>query len=229
MEDSEGQYFQSSFNSADRSPFEQLSVIILAAGESKRMGMPKATLMVDTQDSFLEYLIKGYLQTSDNEVVVVHSSSIEPSVFPSRVRWLLNNKPNKGRFYSIWLAAKSLSKDSACLIHNVDNPYVDKKLIYKLVSLLTPESYIVPTFGGKGGHPVLLGRKIVNFIADHPEGMDFREILESFERKEIACEDSRILLNINTKEEYSHFQEKYYPGLKTNNYEHKDGPSETKL
>ena len=207
MEDSERQYIQSAFGNTAWRPFGQISVIILAAGESKRMGTPKAKLMVNSQDSFLEYLIKGYVQASDNEVVVVHSSSIECLSFPARVRWLLNDEPEKGRYHSIWLAAKSLRKDSACLIHNVDTPYVDKNLVTALVSISTPESYTVPTFGEKGGHPVLLGRKIVSYIADHPEGLDFREILKGFERKEIAWNDSRILLNVNTKEEYLKFLE----------------------
>lgn len=215
MEDSQGQYIQSPFNASDRNLFDKLTIIILAAGESKRMGTPKAKLLVNSRESFLSYLVKGYLQIPDNNIVVVHSSIVEPIGYSSRVHWLENNDPQKGRYYSIWLAAKNCSPDSACLIHNVDHPFIDNRIVKDMMMLSTSDSYVVPTFGGKGGHPVLLGSRVVEYIAGHDDSLDFREVLSSFKRTELACNDLSILLNINTKEDYSHFLAHHYPGSKS--------------
>jgi CTP:molybdopterin cytidylyltransferase MocA len=215
LEDSERQYIQSASGNAEVRTFSQLTVIILAAGESKRMGKPKASLMVNSRESFLSYLVKGYLQIPDNNIVVIHSSVVEPVDYGSRVHWLQNNDPQKGRYYSIWLAAKICSPGSACLIHNVDQPFIDSRIVKEMIMLLTPDSYVVPTYGGKGGHPVFLGSEIINFIVGHPENLDFREVLSGFRRKEVKWDDSRILLNINTKEDYLHFLVHHCQGSKS--------------
>jgi molybdenum cofactor cytidylyltransferase len=182
------------------------SVIIPAAGNSGRMGSDKALLPYGNGLSFAENLIKSYSEFGAQPVVMVVNKNLDLSGFnTSQSVTVLNEHTDWGRSYSIFLGSKKAQKDYACFLHNIDNPFVGTELLNLLLDTIKPDSYVVPGYQGKGGHPVLLGKRIVGYLQNLDEVHDFREVLKLFNRIEVPYNDERILWNINTPVDYEKF------------------------
>lgn len=182
------------------------SALILAAGTSGRMGADKAGLSYDDRKSFIKHLEDSYLVANANPVILVvndrFSLKHEENPLTSIV---VNCEPEKGRSHSISLGMVKVPPGNACFIQNVDNPVVDIRLVKSMLKLLRKDTYVVPVCGEKGGHPILLSPQIVESINGMEKMEDLRFILTSYERINCTWPDERILLNINTPEDYAHF------------------------
>jgi CTP:molybdopterin cytidylyltransferase MocA len=181
-------------------------VIIPAAGNSGRMGSDKALLPYGNGMSFAENLIKSYSEFGAQPVVVVVNNTLDLSGFDtSQFVTILNEYTDWGRSYSILLGTKRIPKDCDCFLHNIDNPFVGTELLSLLLSTNIPDSYSVPVYQGRGGHPVLLGKRIVEYLQNLEEVLDFRKVLKQFNRIEVPYNNERILWNINTPVDYEKF------------------------
>ena len=67
------------------------------------------------------------------------------------------------------------------------------------------DAYCVPVFNRKSGHPVLIGSEIVKQFRNGEGTADFKQVLSSYKRIDVAVGDERILLNVNTLEQYQRF------------------------
>jgi molybdenum cofactor cytidylyltransferase len=182
----------------------KISAVILAAGYSKRMGRDKFTLKYDNQRTFLEKIVDDYLDFGCFEIVVVlNSKGMEvknslPLEFPDKIKFILNTFPEKERFYSIKSGLSVLSQSDFVFIHNVDNPFFSRDLLTKLSNSKYLGDYIVPFFATKGGHPILLSRKIIEELnKEINDQLNFKVFLEKFRSIKIQIDNSDILININ--------------------------------
>ena len=187
----------------------EFSVIILAAGKSSRMGIPKWSLMFTQNNSFIENVVSEYYRFGCKEIIVVinesdYSSFIEKNLnLPENIQIVINSQPDWHRFYSLKLGVKSLSKIQFVFIHNIDNPFVNHEILDKLVENSNTADLIIPEFEGRGGHPIFISRKIIADINSETRNqIHFKEYLQQYSTKRIKVNDERILLNINTSEEY---------------------------
>jgi len=183
--------------------------IILAAGNSSRMGSVKSFLRFDGKDVFIEKIIDQYLDFGCKRIIVVkrpdhwewrkiiNKYSGEKSIF-----FINNNSPELERFYSLSLGALLLKNIDYCFVQNSDNPFVNGKLLNKIYSEKGFGDYILPTFKNRGGHPILIGKEIINEIISHSYKGNLRTFLNNFQRFEIETDDENILANLNTKEDY---------------------------
>ncbi len=186
--------------------------IILAAGQSMRMGKPKFLLEHPSGGTFLSYLTNIYLQSGISELVVVvnerdfkeyrkHLELIEPYI-----TLIINSYPEIGRLHSIHLGAKALQKKKTCFIHNIDNPFLSKDLLNQLFDHLGTLDFNKPVFEKKGGHPLLLSEKIIGVLRDNEsEFQDFRQLLNVFNGKRLEVDSQDVLLNINSRKDYDSF------------------------
>jgi molybdenum cofactor cytidylyltransferase len=183
------------------------AVIILAAGSSERMGIPKHQLRFSEDETFLEHIIKVYKRFVVSELVVVMNSEAEIGKFAylETVKFVLNQNPEFGRFHSIRLGLYELP-DQNVFVQNVDNPFANAGLLIKLQHGLNFHNFAVPTYENRGGHPILLSSKIINKLkTDFEKNMNFKEVLKSFDRKEVPVTDPYISVNINTPEAYQKY------------------------
>jgi len=188
--------------------FSHVSVVIPAAGLSGRMGKDKALLPYGNGLCFAENLIKSFSDYGCKPVVLVVNETFDGVLLRNGdFIPVVNHKLNLGRSYSIHLGLQLIPKEASCFIHNIDNPFIEKKLLGNLLEAIDDDSYSVPVFKGKGGHPVLLGKSVTEHIRQQAFSMDFREELKKFHRIEIPWPDKRILWNINTPEDYIRFTE----------------------
>jgi molybdenum cofactor cytidylyltransferase len=188
---------------------QNTGVIILAAGHSSRMGLPKAFLPFSAQHTFIEQIITIYKNAGIQKIVLV----IQPKqkkrfenlnmAMPNNLYLVYNNKPNNGRLYSILLGLQNLGS-MPVFIQNIDNPFITVELINKLKQKLSAESYVSPQFKGKGGHPVLLSEELVNKLLGIELNFETKlsDVLKNYKKIELEIENPQFLTNINTREQY---------------------------
>jgi len=115
----------------DKTILQNSAVVILAAGFSGRMGIPKLSLPFDEKQTFTEKIISTYLTAGcKNIVLVVNRQGNEvlrqqtDFLTESNVSVVLNTFPQRERFYSLQLGLKLLDGFRAVFVQNIDNPFV---------------------------------------------------------------------------------------------------------
>lgn len=189
------------------------SVIILAAGRSSRLGMPKLLLEFNDGTPFIHHIINQYLDFGCNEIVVVINSSCSEIAdhlnlkSSTNVKVAINEDPDAGRFGSIRTGAENMQNTTPVFIHNTDNPFAHHTTLTGLHAGLKDSVYAYPVYKGKGGHPVLIGSGVVRSIlqskkSDHV----LSAFLKKFNGKAIEVDDRDILWNINTPDALKRFR-----------------------
>jgi len=188
------------------------AVIILAAGQSERMGTPKHLLQFSKGETFIEHIVSVYqrFQVSKIVLVVNEEAQIFPEMFMNAegIEIVVNGKIELGRFYSVKLGLQNVTGN--CFIQNIDNPFVNVGLLMSLKSGLEGSDYVVPVNNDKGGHPIFLSKETYESIAQESDTSNhLNNKLKSFNRGNVLVNDPYIAVNINTHDDYL----KYFTGL----------------
>lgn len=187
-------------------------VVILAAGDSSRMGQMKASLAMPDSSPFLHYILKQYrsagchsYQLVLNEEVLAWWQDHWAGLWP-RVDVSLNTEGHKGMMHSVKLGLQGLVEEDLVFIQKVDSPLVDPDLLKNMLALSEKDRWLKPMYRAKGGHPILLPRKMFKrFLEETGNSGSFREAIHAFPYKEIEIADASILWNIDTPEQYRTF------------------------
>ncbi|NVO09485.1 MAG: NTP transferase domain-containing protein [Bacteroidales bacterium] len=186
---------------------KKYSAIILSAGKSSRMGVHKFSLKYNATTTFLENLINQFNNFGCEEIIVVLNP--DGKVFLenlklnllSKIKIVINEHPEWERFYSLKLAANEFSKYNPTFVSNIDNPFVDLKVLELLAKSDTDYSY--PVFNGRGGHPFLISERVIADLNSEPKDeIHLKEFLGRYSKSAITVNDEKVLLNVNTEEEY---------------------------
>lgn len=189
----------------------EAGVVILAAGRSERMKEMKAFLPFDENARFIEKIFSIYSGWGCREIVVVTNPEVskrmkQAGIVPSSVTIVVNDHMKFERFYSVKLGLAAIHTSSFCFIQNIDNPFITPHILDLLYEQRSHEKYVSPVFENKGGHPVLLNRENMNRICKWKvNSANFKEVLGTFECQNVEMPDDRVLININSPEEYQRF------------------------
>jgi molybdenum cofactor cytidylyltransferase len=135
------------------------SAIILAAGESTRMGRPKA-LLPWGDGTLLDYHVAELRAAGVDDIVVVlghGAEAIRPRV-PAGVRVAVNNAYREGRASSLRAGAAAVADDSGpIIVLNVDQPR-PRRVFERLLREHREAKALVtlPVSDGQRGHPAVL-------------------------------------------------------------------------
>lgn len=191
---------------------KKYSAIILSAGKSTRMGVPKFSLKFNESTTFLENTINEYSAFGCDEIVVVlnregafHLERLNLRITPN-TKIVINEHPEWERFYSLKIGAKGLKIPTNTYVSNIDNPFVNQDVLNSLASAGKGFNYVNPTYNGKGGHPFLISEKVIaDLTVIEEDQIHLKEFLGRYSKRGVEVNDKRILLNINTEEEYNRF------------------------
>ena len=204
------QYLKNNYNFV-RIMKNNCSVIILAAGNSSRMGKPKFLMEMPNGVSFLENITKQYAVFGCLRIIVVlNSESIKlieqhKQNLPVNTKLILNTNSKLGRFSSIRKGITAVNTNFV-LIHNIDNPYAKKEVLGQIYNKKLQAEVIKPVFNNRGGHPVLISKKVCeDILLEKENNLNFKDFLRRYSIKKAEVEDDSILLNINTNEELVEF------------------------
>ncbi len=194
-----------------------VSAILLAAGESSRMGQPKQTLPWQGKP-LLTYQVEQLLASPVSEVLVVlghRADDFRPLVPRSkRVRVLVNDAWAQGKSTSLKLGVRqAILAADAYLILTVDQPRT-APMLRRLLSEHTRRQATLSalSFKGKGGHPLVASATLRDeLLAISEERRGLHEVVERY-LKELVLVGARselALVNLNTPEDYQKAYERW--------------------
>jgi molybdenum cofactor cytidylyltransferase len=186
-----------------------ITPIILAAGDSTRMGYPKALLPLGCE-TFLTRILETVRKVGLAESTIVlgrAATAILPRIQDCPGRILINPDPDRGQLSSIQLGLSSVPPDAlGAMIWPVDQPAVSEGLVRGLVQLfIQSEPRIVfPRFGQKRGHPAVFHRDLFQEFMETPLEEGPKNILARHAREtaEILTEEPGVVEDIDTPAEY---------------------------
>lgn len=138
-----------------------ISAILLAAGESRRMGEFKQLLRLGDK-SFVEHCVDNLLASRVDEVIIVtghRELEVRCAVGGRRVRFAQNTDYQSGMASSIKCGIQAVSENArACVLALVDQPQIGADVINLVIETYerAPTIIVIPTYGGRNGHPILL-------------------------------------------------------------------------
>jgi molybdenum cofactor cytidylyltransferase len=186
-----------------------LWAIILAAGESKRMGSPKM-LLPFKGITMLEYVIRNVTESAVDNILVVLGAEREvltELLSKSSVKYCFNDNYKEGMLSSVKCGFGNLPSDfEVAMIFQGDQPLISSTVINKVIEGYRSHNkgIVIPVYKRRRGHPILIDRKYLYEI----EMLDNNEGLRSLSRKfsedvlEVESDDPGILRDLDTYEEY---------------------------
>jgi molybdenum cofactor cytidylyltransferase len=196
--------------------------VILAAGDSTRMGRDKALLPWPpispgteyTTETFLSAAIRTLNPFNDMVIVVVgkNEKNLAPLVYASGASLVRNPAPERGQFSSLQTGLQEVLNQGrdAATITLVDRPPVAHATLRTLheafeTAITHGKWAVVPEYEGKHGHPFLIGREMIEaFLQADPTSMA-RDIEHQHQPyvEYVAISDPFIALNVDTPEQYT--------------------------
>lgn len=202
-------------------PARNLYAVILAAGESTRMGTDKALLpwppvapgSLPTGQTFLSAAIQALDPFSERVIVVVgkNESNLAPVIYANGASLVRNPNPERGQFSSLQVGLREVLSHGrdAAMVTLVDRPPATAATLNVLCSAFaeapTEVWAVVPEYKEKHGHPFLIGREMIEAFLKAPPTATARDIEHQNLRhvSYVAVEDARVTMNVDTPEEYA--------------------------
>src|SRR5690242_2936856 len=172
-------------------PTSGLCGVILAAGESSRMGRDKALLpwpktdtpVLGPHSTLLSSSIRALSDPCDLVLVVAGANAerLRPVVYGCGADLVVNPDPERGQFSSLLVGLQEVlnrGRDAA-MVTLVDRPPLQSATLSALVAAFLSRPHdtwaVVPGFRGAHGHPILIGREMIEAFLRAPATSNARE------------------------------------------------------
>ncbi len=198
-----------------------ISAILLAAGESKRMGRPKQLLEWQGK-SLLHHSVEALINSAADEIILVlghEARRIRASLPALSIKIVINPDYKRGMASSLRQGLLAMDPGSeAFLVLLADQPGIGPEIINILIRTYQrayPKRGIVrPVYRGLQGHPVLIGVQYLQEALQLQGDVGARRILMNHPEDilEIDVEEHAILKDIDTPEEYREYTKRAGPG-----------------
>lgn len=201
-----------------------IAAIVLAAGESRRMGSPKARLPYPEADgsesTFLDHLLATFLGSRAEPVVVVlghDADALARELDFGSARVVVNESYREGMLSSIQAGIRELvdagggiGVDGA-LVCPVDHPDIDPGVVDALVERFErdPRPVILPVYRGRRGHPVLFSSDVFSELLSAPNTVGARQVVWDHQEDllEVEVSDAGVTIDIDTPSDYRAFRD----------------------
>jgi CTP:molybdopterin cytidylyltransferase MocA len=192
-----------------------ISAILLAAGESRRMGQLKQLLAWGSK-TVIETCLETLLAAKVDEVIVVlghRSDEIRAQVQLLPVKIAINQEYHQGMSSSIKCGVREVRPDAqAVVIALVDQPLITSTIVDQLIEAYMKEAkkIVIPEFEGRSGHPILIDLAYRDEVLRVDPQSGLRRVVYSHwdETLKLPVETDVILQNMNTWEDYQRMLER---------------------
>ena len=191
-----------------------ISAVILAAGESRRMGTQNKLLLPIGGEALLVKLVTSVCASDVGQVLVVighEAEKIRRELNELPLNFVYNPNFSEGMTTSIKYGVKEVSNEcDGLLICLGDMPFINTSEINKLIHAYVKNRIkgegliVVPVFKRQRGNPVLFSIEFRNDILEHKKESGCKEVImkNSDSVMEIEMDDEKMLLDVDTMEDY---------------------------
>ncbi len=184
--------------------------VILAAGASTRMGRDKA-LLPWRGTTFVESAMRAL---SDTELIIVvvgaNAERLTPIVNAVGAYVVRNPHPEQDQFSSLRIGLREVLQRGrdAAVITLVDRPAPERQTValLKQAFLDSPRTIwaAVPQFEGRHGHPVVVGREMIEAFLRAPSDSTARDVEHAHQEhiRYVDVADPLVVCNVDTPEDY---------------------------
>lgn len=199
----------------------QFPLLLLAGGKGQRANQTKGLISfgsktwieVQAQHFFALggthlYIGLGY-QVEAYRPIILRLKSLAQT-HEGHLIIVTNPKPEEGPFSTLWHLCQALSRSEPAWLAPIDLPLLSQPFWNHLEGVFYRElpSAVVPTFRGKGGHPVLLGPSVLTAIVQQVNlnGQRLDYFLQPFEPLRVEGDWPEILTNLNESAQWTHYR-----------------------
>ena len=201
---------------AARKGTEMISGIVLAAGESKRMGKTKQLLSFGSS-TILEHVVDNLLRSKVGEVVLVlghESGRIKARFEGAPIKLAINPDYQQGMSSSVKCGILAASPESqACVIALGDQPLVRSEVVNRLIFTYkeSGKGIIVPVYGDMAGHPVIFDMKYREALLSLTGDKGGKSIVTAFpdDVQQVQVDTASVIYDIDKWEDYQQQLEQY--------------------
>lgn len=195
-----------------------VTAIILAAGESRRMGAQNKLLLPLNGKAVIEHVVDHVLESAAGEAIVVlghEADRIKEQLKTKPVRFVMNHEFHLGMTTSICAGVAAASPQSeGFMICLSDLPFISTQEFTQLIrafeiaSTESKKSIVVPMHQGRRGNPVIFSARFKEEILAHKALQGCKGLIkqhpEAVLEVEIAVDN--ILKDIDTIADYVFYQ-----------------------
>jgi molybdenum cofactor cytidylyltransferase len=198
-----------------------ISAILLAAGESKRMGRPKQLLEWQGK-TLLQHVLESLINSDADEIILVlghEADRIRESLPALPIKIVINPDYKQGMASSLQQGLLAMDpRSEAFLVLLADQPGIGPEIMNHMIrefQQANPKRGIVrPVYQGLRGHPVLIGVRYLQEALQLQGDVGARQILMNHPADilEIEVDQDVVLKDIDTPEEYQKYMKRSGPG-----------------
>ena len=156
--------------------------VLLAAGESRRMGYPKPLLRLGNE-SFISQSAKSMLAVLPRLIIVLgaHAERIRPAIpSDSRIAIVENSRWQAGQLSSLKAGLGAIGPQAdGVLVHLADHPLVRRSSFEEVIAEFAagPGAIVIARHAGRRGHPVIFARSVLGELLNAPEDQGARAVV----------------------------------------------------
>jgi len=188
----------------------RLGAVVVAAGAGARLGGVAKALLAAGGTTFLGAIARTAAAAgiAPGDVVVVVGAPFGEAVAAEAARLGLgvawNPAPARGMASSVAIGFAALARDrpalDAALLWPVDHPAVRPATVIALIAARDAgAAAVVPTVGGRGGHPALVARALWPALAGCGDAADgARGVIRAADPRRVAVDDPGVVRDVDT-------------------------------
>jgi len=186
-----------------------LSVIILAAGQSSRMGQIKQ-LMPFRQSTVLGEVINNFLLSAVSEIILVlghRAEEVMKTIASKPTKIVINPDYRRGMSTSIIAGLNHVDTQTrAVMLALGDQPLIGSLTINRLIRAFYrhDRGIIIPTYRGKRGHPIIFAIKYKEELLKLKGDVGGRQIIKDHPNDVLSVEvaSESVVVDFDTKNDY---------------------------
>lgn len=191
-----------------------ISAVVLAAGQSKRMGQPKM-LLPWGKSTVIENIIITILDGGVEDIHIVVGglkNQIKKNLRYYQLDYIVNDGYLDGEMLkSVQLGIKSLKNETdAALIVLGDQPQIESSTVEAILKRheLSKSQIIVPSYKMKRGHPVLIARQLWTSLLNLKPPMTLRDFMNENSQfiDYLVVDNQSVIQDLDTPDDYFRYK-----------------------
>jgi molybdenum cofactor cytidylyltransferase len=190
-----------------------IPAIVLAAGQSARMGRPKPLLPIGSGETFLTRVVRTLSEAEVEDIVVVaghQADAVLAALDGTRLtaRFVINPDYEEGQLTSLIAGLRVIDRPGvvAAIVTLVDVPLVTADTVRALVAQYRRTGALIvrPVLGQRHGHPVIIDRSLFDALRAADRSVGPKAVIRAYASPagDVEVEDEGAFRDIDTPADY---------------------------